>query len=94
MSRISKSGKKKVELFLMNLKIGSSLVTERGSHPYSYNVDGLPEEQEARLLNHGTERQPDWHFSRRLARNGNLIEDKTSYKTADEAFAALRKEFD
>jgi len=78
----------------MKLNIGSSLVTERGIHPYSYNVDGLPAGEEARLLNHGTERHPDWHFFRRLTREGSLIENQTSHKAADEAFAALRKGFD
>ncbi len=77
----------------MKLKTGSSLVTERGTHPYSYKVDGLPEGQEARLLNHGTERHPDWHFFRRLTQEGNLIENPTSHKTANDAFAVFAKEF-
>jgi hypothetical protein len=73
---------------------GSSLETDRGSHRFTYAVQGLPDGQEARLINHGTERKPRWHFARRLKIDSEMMENLISYKTADEALAALQKEVD
>jgi hypothetical protein len=76
----------------LSLRRGSSVVTERGSHPFTYTVDGLPEGQEARVINQGTEKTPDWHFSRRLKPDEQIIVNRISYLSAEEAFAALTKE--
>jgi len=72
---------------------GSSLETH-GSHRFTYAVQGMPDGQEARLINHGTERKPRWHFARRLKLDSEIMENLISYKTADEALAALQKEVD
>lgn len=72
---------------------GSSLETH-GSHRFTYAVQGMPDGQEARLINHGTERKPRWHFVRRLKIDSEMMENLISYKTADEALAALQKEVD
>jgi hypothetical protein len=73
---------------------GSSLEADRGSHRFTYAVQGIPDGQEARLINHGTERKPRWHFVRRLKIESEMMENLISYKTADEALAALQKEID
>jgi hypothetical protein len=76
----------------LSLREGSSLVTGRGRYAFTQTVAGLPEGQEARVVNHGTERQSDWHFSRRAKRCEEMVENQTSYKTAEEALTALRHE--
>ena len=72
---------------------GSSLGTDHGSHRFTYAVQGVPDGQEARLIN-CTERKPRWHFARRLKLDSEIMENLISYKTADEALAALQKEVD
>ena len=85
------------ELEKMKLTIrpgsGSSLGTDHGSHRFTYAVQGVPDGQEARLIN-CTERKPRWHFARRLKLDSEIMENLISYKTADEALAALQKEVD
>jgi len=76
----------------LSLREGSSLITGRGTHALTHTVAGLPEGQEARIVNHGTERNSDWHFSRRAKRCQEMVENQTSYKTAEEALTALRHE--
>ena len=73
---------------------GSSLETDRGSHKFTYTVQGIPDGQEARLINRGTERKPRWHFVRRMKIDSDMMENLISSKTADEALAALQKEVD
>ncbi|MGA9039999.1 MAG: hypothetical protein WB421_05640 [Terriglobales bacterium] len=76
----------------MEKQIGSSLVTESGSYPYSYKIIGLPVGQEATLLNRGTERHPNWHFHRRIEPDGKLVKDQTRHETSEAAFVALKNE--
>ena len=76
----------------LSLREGSSLVTGRGTHAFTHAVAGLPEGQEARIVNHGTKTHSDWHFSRRAKRCEEMVENQTSYKTAEEALTALRHE--
>jgi hypothetical protein len=76
----------------LSLREGSCLVTGRGKHAFTHTVAGLPEGQEARIVNHGTETHSDWHFSRRAKRCEEMVENQTSYKTAEEALSALRHE--
>ena len=76
----------------LSLREGSSLVTGRGTYAFTQTVAGLPEGQEARIVNHGTERESDWHVSRRAKRCEEMVENQTSYKTAEEALTALRHE--
>jgi hypothetical protein len=76
----------------LTLREGSSLVTGRGRHAFTHTVAGLPEGQEARIVNHGTETHSDWHFSRRAKRCEEMVENQTSYKTVEEALTALRHE--
>ena len=73
---------------------GSSLETDRGSHKFTYAVQGIPDGQEARLINRGNERTPRWRFVRRMKIDSDMMENLISYKTADEALAALQKEVD
>jgi hypothetical protein len=92
-----KSARVKVETLItmttnLTLRGGSSLVTRRGTHAFTHTVAGLPEGQEARIVNHGTETHSDWHFSRRAKRCEEMVENQTSYKTAEEALSALRHE--
>ena len=76
----------------LSLREGSNLLTERGRHAFTHTVVGLPEGQEARIVNHGTEINSDWHFSRRAKRCQEMVENQTSYKTAEEALTAVRHE--
>jgi hypothetical protein len=76
----------------LSLREGSSLVTGRGTYAFTQAVAGLPEGQEARVVNYGTEKQSDWHFSRRAKRWEEMVENQTSYKTAEEALTALGRE--
>ena len=78
----------------LNLRRGSSLITERGTDAFTYTVEGLPKGQEARILNDGDEKRPDWHFHWRPKADGEMVKDQTRYKTAEEALAALQCEFE